>query len=134
MLIAIILHLATLLDLLQAFSTSTTNITTLLKWHVCVDEEYRDAGLDCAEFGVPIDWTVPDGPSLTLSMNRLKATKPDERIGSMIYNPGGPGESAMDIVLQFALNQTYLGDSVRSSFDTSQCTYKTFVSHQSILC
>jgi pimeloyl-ACP methyl ester carboxylesterase len=49
----------------------------------------------CARLTVPVDYQDPDGGTLTLALTRLRATKPDDRIGSLVINPGGPGGSGV---------------------------------------
>ncbi|MFZ9017758.1 MAG: alpha/beta fold hydrolase [Ilumatobacteraceae bacterium] len=50
-----------------------------------------DDGIDTAVLEVPVDWADPDGPRFELFLVRHKAWEPDERIGSLLVNPGGPG-------------------------------------------
>ncbi|MEP7090884.1 MAG: alpha/beta hydrolase [Nocardioidaceae bacterium] len=61
-----------------------------LQWTRC-----RDAD-SCAQLRVPLDYAKPTGRSITLSVLKVPATDPGERIGSMVVNPGGPGESGVD--------------------------------------
>ncbi|KAL4904588.1 hypothetical protein BDW74DRAFT_154197 [Aspergillus multicolor] len=49
------------------------------------------AHLDCGELQVPLDWNRPHGEKITLGMARYRAALPGKRLGSIIYNPGGPG-------------------------------------------
>lgn len=46
---------------------------------------------ECAELAVPLDYDEPDGATITLAVARIPATDQDERIGSIMLNPGGPG-------------------------------------------
>src|SRR5262245_42472943 len=69
-----------------------------LAWHSCGAD---DAGitvappaLECAELTVPLDYAVPRGATITIGLNRVPATDPARRIGSLIFNPGGPGGAA----------------------------------------
>ncbi|GAA3226691.1 alpha/beta hydrolase [Pseudonocardia petroleophila] len=56
------------------------------------------AGLDCATLEVPVDHADPDGDTVALSLVRHRATDPAQRIGSLLYNPGGPGGPANEAV------------------------------------
>ncbi len=56
-----------------------------IDWTSCGD------GLDCGRLAVPLDYEDPDSPTITLNLVRHRATDPDERIGSLLVNPGGPG-------------------------------------------
>ena len=44
---------------------------------------------------VPLDWRHPSGPTITLSVIRHLASHPEQRIGSLFVNPGGPGDSGV---------------------------------------
>jgi pimeloyl-ACP methyl ester carboxylesterase len=61
-----------------------------LAWTAC-------GRFQCAELEVPVDHDAPEGAALTLAMVRRPASKPDERIGAILVNPGGPGGSAIDL-------------------------------------
>ena len=63
-----------------------------LAWEECGD------GVDCATLAVPVDHADPDGPTLDLALVRHRAEDPERRIGSLLYNPGGPGAPAGDAV------------------------------------
>jgi pimeloyl-ACP methyl ester carboxylesterase len=67
-----------------------------IAWKACGD------GLQCARVQVPLDWSRPGGPTITLSVIRHRASRPDQRIGSMIFNPGGPGSSGVEEVRRSA--------------------------------
>lgn len=58
-----------------------------LTWHDC-------GGPECARIDVPLDYAVPAGPTISLSLSRTKAT--GTAIGTLFVNPGGPGGSAVD--------------------------------------
>jgi pimeloyl-ACP methyl ester carboxylesterase len=45
---------------------------------------------------VPLDWARPKGPKITLAVIRYLASGPDQRIGSLFVNFGGPGDSGVD--------------------------------------
>ncbi|MER7080803.1 TAP-like protein [Saccharopolyspora kobensis] len=47
----------------------------------------------CATYPVPIDHADPGKGTVELAMMRRAATSPDQRIGSLFLNPGGPGGS-----------------------------------------
>jgi pimeloyl-ACP methyl ester carboxylesterase len=51
-------------------------------------------GLDCATVEVPQEYTDPDGPQIPLAVVRHRATDPAQRVGSLFFNPGGPGAPA----------------------------------------
>ncbi|MFI0814545.1 alpha/beta hydrolase [Streptomyces sp. NPDC021098] len=55
----------------------------------------------CAGLTVPLDWTKPGGETIDLAMIRAKATKPEKRIGSLVFNFGGPGGSGVSSLPAF---------------------------------
>ena len=59
--------------------------------------------MECASLSVPLDYTQPNGERITIGLNRLPALDPEQRIGSLVFNPGGPGGAATEIVALEAL-------------------------------
>ncbi|GAA2861253.1 hydrolase [Actinoplanes cyaneus] len=53
--------------------------------------------LECAEVTVPLDWSRPHGQTITLPVVRHLASRPQQRIGSLFVNPGGPGDSGVEM-------------------------------------
>ena len=51
-------------------------------------------GAQCGKIAVPVDYDKPDGDQAVLALIRFPAT--GEKIGSLIINPGGPGESGIE--------------------------------------
>ena len=49
---------------------------------------------ECGKLSVPVDYSKPDGDVAQLAMIRFKAT--GDKIGSLVINPGGPGESGVE--------------------------------------
>ncbi|WP_432131717.1 alpha/beta hydrolase [Streptomyces tendae] len=50
----------------------------------------------CATLRTPLDWKNPSGESMDLALIRARAAgDPDERIGSLLFNFGGPGGSGV---------------------------------------
>ncbi|OZM75348.1 alpha/beta hydrolase [Amycolatopsis antarctica] len=74
-----------------------------LTWGDCgpfgTSDEMRQSfdvqGAECARLRVPLDYARPDAETINLGVLRHKARDPDERIGSLVTNPGGPGASGM---------------------------------------
>ncbi|MFE9041788.1 alpha/beta fold hydrolase [Streptomyces sp. NPDC007818] len=80
-------------------------------WKPC---EGDGAGADwrCATVKVPLDHAKPSGATLPIALIRKEATDRKERIGSLLFNFGGPGASGVDILPQLsgeygALNERY---------------------------
>ncbi|WP_316932110.1 alpha/beta hydrolase [Nocardioides marmotae] len=55
-----------------------------LEWAACGDQE-------CSRITVPLDYADPDGETIEIAVLRVPARVPEERIGSLVVNPGGPG-------------------------------------------
>ncbi|CAL9443728.1 alpha/beta fold hydrolase [Streptomyces sp. Tu 3180] len=54
------------------------------------------AGWSCATLKAPLDWDEPGGDTIDLALIRARSSGgPDERIGSLIFNFGGPGVSGV---------------------------------------
>ena len=66
-------------------------------WHQCQtgpddgDGQLLDeAGAQCADIRVPLDYTHPRGRTITIAISRLAATDTAHKIGPLIINTGGP--------------------------------------------
>jgi pimeloyl-ACP methyl ester carboxylesterase len=66
-----------------------------IPWAAC-DPPYE--ALQCARIRVPLDWDRPNGRTISLAVIRHLASEPDERIGTMLINPGGPGDTGVGLV------------------------------------
>lgn len=58
-----------------------------------------DDDVDVATVTVPVDYENPGGDQFELFVARHRALEPDERIGSLLINPGGPGFGGSDYAL-----------------------------------
>jgi pimeloyl-ACP methyl ester carboxylesterase len=58
----------------------------VLRWHSC------DGGFQCATARVPLDYRHPRGATVSIAVIRHLATDPAHRIGSLLFNGGGPSE------------------------------------------
>lgn len=80
-----------------------------LEWGPCAEPLPQ---LECARLEVPFDYRDParEGPTVTLHITRARATEPDNRIGVLFVNPGGPGTGSGGQVAAYAtnFNQEYL--------------------------
>ena len=56
------------------------------------------AGVQCASVPVPLDHDDPAGAQIDIALARVPATDPAQRIGSLFFNPGGPGGPAVEIL------------------------------------
>jgi pimeloyl-ACP methyl ester carboxylesterase len=55
-----------------------------------------DATAQCGTMSVPADWAHPRGPRIDIEVARRFATDPANRVGSLVFGPGGPGDSGVD--------------------------------------
>jgi pimeloyl-ACP methyl ester carboxylesterase len=55
----------------------------------------KDDEVQCTRLTVPLDYTKPDGDTITIGVLRRPAGDSERRIGSLVVNPGGPGASGM---------------------------------------
>lgn len=79
----------------------------LASWSDCGD------GFQCATIQVPLDYSNPQGRSISLALLRKPATDRSRRIGSVLLNPGGPGGSGND----FLRRDTALFTELNTRFD-----------------
>jgi pimeloyl-ACP methyl ester carboxylesterase len=47
---------------------------------------------------VPLDWDRPNGRTIELALIRHLASNPEQRIGTMFINPGGPGDTGVGLL------------------------------------
>jgi pimeloyl-ACP methyl ester carboxylesterase len=83
-----------------------------LAWTACGDEA---PGFECATVQVPLDYDRPRGAKITLALTRLPAGDAARRIGSIFFNPGGPGGSGVDFLQ--AVGPSLYSEEVRARFD-----------------
>jgi pimeloyl-ACP methyl ester carboxylesterase len=74
-------------------------IDQTVQWKPCHVLAGGDAGqlpdgAQCGKITVPIDYAKPNGASANIALIRFAAT--GKKIGSLVINPGGPGESGVD--------------------------------------
>lgn len=70
------------------------------------------AGAQCGKIAVPVDYDKPDAAQANLALIRFPAT--GDKIGSLIINPGGPGESGIEAAASLVEG---LPQQVRQRFD-----------------
>jgi len=55
-------------------------------------------GFQCGTLQVPLDYEHPETRKIALALARIKAKDQSHRIGSLLMNPGGPGESGIEFL------------------------------------
>jgi hypothetical protein len=81
-----------------------------IKWSGCKE----DKRFEYAEILVPIDYENPGNAALTLALKKLPAEDKNNRVGSLLVNPGGPGGSGTDYV---TYAEDAFGKRLMQSFD-----------------
>ncbi|MFF4615180.1 hypothetical protein [Nonomuraea jabiensis] len=69
-----------------------------VSWRACAERP----GAECGVVEVPLDWNAPSGAKIKLSLVRRKAADSSARVGTLFYNPGGPGVPAALLVRDYA--------------------------------
>jgi pimeloyl-ACP methyl ester carboxylesterase len=79
-------------------TTTASANTSQVHWADCKPEGDDDPALvkgsQCATLQLPVDWRNPDGPTFDLAIARRTAK--GERVGVLVFGPGGPGDSGVD--------------------------------------
>ena len=60
-----------------------------LAWRAC------GKSFDCTKVVVPLDYAKPSGRTITLALKRMKRPAGAKRVGTLFFNPGGPGSSGV---------------------------------------
>lgn len=79
-----------------------------VEWASC------EGSFECATLEVPLDYDDPGGSTIDLAVLKVPAADPEQRIGSLVVNPGGPGQSGTNYASQSGLA---FGDPLLDSFD-----------------
>jgi len=91
-----------------ARGSTTTAPPAALRWTPC------HGHFQCATVPVPLDYSHPHGRTINLALVRLPAGQPKQRIGALLVNPGGPGASGVQFVVQ---QYTLFSPALRAHFD-----------------
>ena len=69
---------------------------------------------ECGTLDVPLDHDEPDGERLAIEVVRIRDAAQTDRIGSLVMNPGGPGQQGLRYAPFWA---TWLPDEILQRFD-----------------
>ena len=96
-------HSSSAPDPLQPYRTQT------LQWAACDGSivgqpeqvtrpvwEQLGERLQCSTLRVPMDWAQPERSDVLISVMRLAAADPAQRLGTLLFNPGGPGSDGLE--------------------------------------
>ncbi len=70
-----------------------------IDWSPCES----DPELECGFVEVPADYRDPEAGSLSIAVNVHRAASPDQRVGYLLVNPGGPGWSGLEMAAGAAI-------------------------------
>jgi pimeloyl-ACP methyl ester carboxylesterase len=77
-----------------------------LIWGECLE------GAECARLTVPLDWSAPAAETITVAVGRVRAS--GERLGALVFNPGGPGVAAQEYA---GSAKELMGDALAEHYD-----------------
>ncbi len=83
-------------------SDVTNPDTGTLDWNSCEGAARALIDLECATLTVPLDYDAPDGDAIDIAVARTATAEADARIGSLVFNPGGPGGSGIEFLTSAA--------------------------------
>lgn len=84
-----------------------------LDWKSCDDKRLDEAKAQCADVTVPLDYTQPQGKTITVAISRI-AADPAHKQGVMLSNSGGPGGPGLDFMVDVGAAMT---PEVKQSYD-----------------
>ncbi len=92
--------LAALLLIIGGTQASADPSQTRFKiaWSACENSPQTQ----CGTLKVPLDWSKPSGATISLAIARRPAKDPQHRVGTLLFNPGGPGDGAVEYITTHA--------------------------------
>jgi pimeloyl-ACP methyl ester carboxylesterase len=81
-----------------------------ITWSACE----KSPQTQCGTLKVPIDWSKPSGATVSLTVARRPAKDRKQRVGTLFFNPGGPGDGAAKYI---ADAETFFTPAVIERFD-----------------
>jgi pimeloyl-ACP methyl ester carboxylesterase len=76
-----------------------------------------DGRIECGTLEVPVDYDDPSAGTLTIALTRHPAFVPEQRIGVLLLNPGGPGAPGVGLPRALAREFVPLMGQVLARFD-----------------
>lgn len=87
----------------QTVPTQTGKNAGTVAWSPCTDlagpdgkPAAPDPAVECGKLAVPLDYAKQNGEQIDLALIRVKAS--GDRLGSLVFNFGGPGGSGVDLL------------------------------------
>ena len=94
---------AGLLSAAVAPASATGPPRPALAWQTCPNDIPNlplDPDVSCATLRLPVDWSAPDGAGFDLWVARRPARNQAERVGTLVFGPGGPSDSGVARIRQ----------------------------------
>lgn len=86
------------------------DVTASIRAHESIEWEEIEEGVDVGFVLVPLDYGDPGAGELAIAVLVHRATRPDNRIGYLLVNPGGPGGSGLDMAYAAAFGEGFSAD------------------------
>jgi pimeloyl-ACP methyl ester carboxylesterase len=99
--------------LLALALSGTAAAAPAIPWHKCADPDQQ--GFQCAKIRVPLDYGRSGGSDIRLALIRHRASDPGRRVGTLFYEPGGPGVPGTEFLPDLAFDG--FPAAVRARFD-----------------
>ena len=94
--VALACGLAGVASITSNAGAATGSTSGLSAWKACGKK------MQCAVLRVPVDYHQPDGATVGIAVSRIRATDPGRRLGSLVFNFGGPGDAGTTTLPGFA--------------------------------
>lgn len=105
---------ATIASTNQTGPSAASSVPGDIEWRPCD----ADLSAQCGTLEVPLDWSDPGGETIELALTRRPAEDPDQRIGALVLNFGGPGSPGALLVQHAHQTLTELfSEDIRERFD-----------------
>jgi len=91
-------------------SAASSAASYSVAWSACPGA----AAVQCGTLSVPLDWARPHGDQVSVAVARRPADDPNHRIGTLFFNPGGPGDGAAGYVIGA---EKFFSADLRARFD-----------------
>lgn len=90
-----------------------------INWAACTGDQlpFQAPDVECAKLSVPLDWNDAQSTNVSVGLTRLKARNQTQRVGSLIYSPGGPASPASPLIAAQAAGESLFPQNVTDLFD-----------------
>lgn len=96
----------------QAHTDQAVRPAQGLSWAPCTEQDL--SGMECATLQVPLDHRNPQGPKISIALDRQRHTGTSGFQGALLVNPGGPGGTGRDFAASVA---SELPASLKAGYD-----------------